>query len=407
MKEGIKWRAPWGRMNPKVKFWIQRGVIQVSRSLVGALFIFSGVIKMNDPIGFSFKLEEYFGEDVLNLPFLQPLALQLAIFLVGVEVLLGVFLLLGTWKRWTLWSLAAMMAFFTFLTFYSAYYEKVTDCGCFGDAIPLTPWESFGKDVVLSILIGMLILGQTHIGEWLPGKWNRIVEGIALVFCVMFTYWVLNHGPLWDFRAYKPGTDLVLARAEAEELGLEGDQWETYYTLIGPGDETIEVSGTAYVDEKWYEKPEYVIQEDAIESKLVKEGYKPKIHDFNISIQTGGVDSVRTQEFIASPNVLWLIAYDLSKANIDQLRRLVAELNEHHRNGVKVIGMTASSQNELDEALKGAVCDFPWAFMDGTTLKTIQRSNPGVTHVKNGIVKHHWHYNDAYFLEEGKAVWPE
>ena len=141
---------------------------QISRVLVGGLFIFSGVIKMNDPVGFAFKLEEYFGEDVLNLPFLQPLALYLAVFLVILEVLLGVFLLLGVYKRFTLWSLAGMMGFFTFLTFYSAYFNKVTDCGCFGDAIPLTPWESFSKDVVLSILIAVLIWGQMHIRTWLP-----------------------------------------------------------------------------------------------------------------------------------------------------------------------------------------------------------------------------------------------
>ena len=119
-------------------------------------------------MGFAFKLEEYFGEDVLNLPFLQPLALYLAVFLVILEVLLGVFLLLGVYKRFTLWSLAGMMGFFTFLTFYSAYFNKVTDCGCFGDAIPLTPWESFSKDVVLSILIAVLIWGQMHIRTWLP-----------------------------------------------------------------------------------------------------------------------------------------------------------------------------------------------------------------------------------------------
>ena len=403
MKEGVKRWASWGRINPKVKVWI-RGVIQVSRSLVGGLFIFSGVIKMNDPIGFSFKLEEYFGEDVLNLPFMQPWALELAIVLVGIEVLLGVFLLLGTWKRWTLWSLAAMMAFFTFLTFYSAYYEKVTDCGCFGDAIPLTPWESFGKDVVLSILIGMLILGQSFIGEWLPKNGNRIVEGIALGFCVTFTYWVLNHGPIWDFRAFKPGTDILLARASAKELGLPEDRHVTIFTFVNPDGEEYTLSEEEYV-KNWELNPtEWITQ---TESKKVFDGYKPKIHDFTISVEIDSVSEDRTLEFVSSPEVLWLIAYDLSKANIDELRRLVSELNVHHRNGVKVIGMTASSQLELDLALNGICSDFPWSFMDGTTLKTIQRSNPGVTLVKNGIVQRHWHYNDSYFLEEGKAVWPE
>ena len=129
---------------------------QLARLLVGALFVFSGVIKLNDPVGFGYKLEEYFSESVLNLPFLEPFALFLAVFLVVLEVLLGVALLLGVFRKWTLLLLALMMGFFTFLTFYSAYFNKVTDCGCFGDAIPLTPRESFTKGVVLSVLIALL-----------------------------------------------------------------------------------------------------------------------------------------------------------------------------------------------------------------------------------------------------------
>ena len=114
---------------------------------------------MNDPVGFSFKLEEYFSESVLNIPFLEPLALPLAILLVIVEVLLGADLLMGIKRRWTMVLLSGMIGFFTFLTFWSAYFNQVTDCGCFGDAIPLTPWESFYKDV-LSALIVLLWWGE-------------------------------------------------------------------------------------------------------------------------------------------------------------------------------------------------------------------------------------------------------
>lgn len=126
-------------------------LIHLSRILVGALFIFSGLIKLNDPVGFSFKLEEYFGATVMDLPFLAPYALMIAVIVVVFEVLLGVFLLIGYMPKFTVWSLLGMIVFFTFLTFYSAYYNKVTDCGCFGDAIKLTPWESFTKDIILLV----------------------------------------------------------------------------------------------------------------------------------------------------------------------------------------------------------------------------------------------------------------
>ena len=127
-------------------------LVQLCRILVGVTFIISGMIKLNDPMGFSFKLEDYFAPGVLNLPFLVPYALAFAIFVCIFEVVLGVTLLVGYKKKLTLWLLLAMLVFFGFLTFYSAYFNKVTDCGCFGDAIKFTPWQSFTKDLVLLAL---------------------------------------------------------------------------------------------------------------------------------------------------------------------------------------------------------------------------------------------------------------
>ncbi|MBO6632513.1 MAG: DoxX family membrane protein, partial [Psychroserpens sp.] len=129
-----------------------KALVNISRILVGALFIFSGFIKLNDPLGFSYKLQEYFSYDVLNIPSLIPYALGLAVFVVVFEVVLGVFLLIGYKPKFTVWSLLAMIIFFTFLTFYAAYFDKVKDCGCFGDFLKLTPWQSFWKDVILLVL---------------------------------------------------------------------------------------------------------------------------------------------------------------------------------------------------------------------------------------------------------------
>lgn len=122
-----------------------RLLVGISRIIVGILFIISGWIKLNDPMGFSFKLEEYFEVGVLNLPFLVPYALAIAIAVVIFEVLLGIMLLVGYKPKFTVWSLLLMIVFFTFLTFYSAYFNKVTDCGCFGDAMKLTPWNPLPK----------------------------------------------------------------------------------------------------------------------------------------------------------------------------------------------------------------------------------------------------------------------
>ncbi|NDG53028.1 MAG: DoxX family protein, partial [Flavobacteriia bacterium] len=137
----------------------------ISRVLVGSLFIVSGLIKANDSIGFSYKLEEYFASDVLNIPFLEPWALQLAILICVVEIVLGVAVLVGSKINLVSWFLLLMIIFFTFLTFYSAYFDKVTDCGCFGDALKFTPWQSFTKDVILFFFIAIIFLRKGHIRE--------------------------------------------------------------------------------------------------------------------------------------------------------------------------------------------------------------------------------------------------
>ncbi len=185
-----------------------RYLLAITRWIVGILFIISGLIKLNDPLGFSFKLEEYFSQGVLDLPFLMPYALSLALFVVIFEVMLGIMLLVGFRLKFTLWSLLAMIVFFTFLTFYSAYFNKVTDCGCFGDAIKLTPWESFTKDVILLALILFLFLKQASLKPLLGMRTRQWVFFITLLGCIVFANHVLNHLPVIDFRPYKVGANI-------------------------------------------------------------------------------------------------------------------------------------------------------------------------------------------------------
>src|SRR5690606_14945011 len=126
-------------------------MLWIARIFVGVLFIFSGLIKLNDPLGFSYKLEEYF--EVFHIVALNPLAIYISIFLCALEVILGVFLFAGISMKKVSWGLLILVLFFTFLTFYSAAFDVVKSCGCFGDAIPLTPWESFTKDLILLAFI--------------------------------------------------------------------------------------------------------------------------------------------------------------------------------------------------------------------------------------------------------------
>ncbi len=367
-------------------------ITQLSRIVVGALFIFSGLIKLNDPVGFSFKLDEYFGPDVLNLTFLQPIALELAVFIVILEVLLGVALLIGFWKNITSWLLLLMIIFFTFLTFYSAYFNKVTDCGCFGDAIPLTPWESFGKDVVLTILILIVFFNRHYIKPIAGRSFQIAVMGFALIGCMGLGIFVLNHLPVMDFRAYAPGKSIPEGMKSAEELGLEPPKYLTIYYLQDTvsGDE-VKVNSEDYVADKWWEKKQYKMLSDKTETKKVSDGYEPPVHDFVIYQE----DMDRTDEILNMDAVFLVIAYRMNKTSPEGYPAINELANDAEKAGVPVIGLSASLAEEVEVKRHEFQTPYPFATVDETTLKTIVRSNPGLVLLKKGTVVRKWHFKDV------------
>src|SRR5690606_35920555 len=190
----------------------QRIVDPISRIIVGGLFIFSGLIKLNDPIGTAIKLQEYFevfSEDFGSFfSIFIPVALELGMVLIVLEVVLGVAVLINYRMRITTVVLLALMVFFTFLTFYSAYFNKVTDCGCFGDAIKLTPWESFWKDVFLMVFVLHLFWQRKRFDPLLrtrPG--HAVIVGTTLLSFFLGIY-AVRHLPFIDFRAYRIGNHI-------------------------------------------------------------------------------------------------------------------------------------------------------------------------------------------------------
>jgi len=365
---------------------------QFSRLFVGVLFIFSGLIKLNDPMGFGFKLEEYFSEAVLNLTFLEPFALEFAIFVVIFEVLLGVALLIGYKSKFTVWLLFLMNVFFAFLTFYSAYYDKVTDCGCFGDAIPLTPWGSFAKNVIILFFILILMKGMKYLKPLFSSKGSTIVLGISVVLCAWFGYHVLNHLPVKDFRAYAIGKSIPEGMMMAEELGLEPPQYQTIYTLKDTTTgETMEVNDKIYISEGWWEKKQWKIVSDLTKTEKISEGYEPPIHDFSIVNDNGDY----TEYILSAPNVLLVISYDLSLANVDGFKTMSKLGWDADKAGVTIMGLSSADSQTAEEFRHSVQAPFEFAVTDKTTLKTIVRSNPGLIYLENGVVKGKWHFNDV------------
>ncbi|SHJ22350.1 BT_3928 family protein [Pseudozobellia thermophila] len=355
-------------------------LVGLSRILVGVLFIVSGFIKLNDPVGFSFKLEEYFSQGVLNLPIFEPHALAISIFVVVFEVLLGVMLLVGFRARVTVWSLLLMIIGFTFLTFYSAYFNKVTDCGCFGDAIKLTPWESFTKDVILLVLIIVLFVGQKHIKPLFYGNGNRIIVVATILLCGFYCNHVLNHLPVIDFRPYKIGANII------EGMSVPDDAPKPIYDYAWKfninGEEKIIVTQGDYpqVDGEFVD----------VETTEVQKGYEPPIHDF--TIEQNGEDFTPT--LMEEPKLLMVVAYDLRKTSKEAYGELKTVTDQAIEKGYKVIGMSASNSEQTGELVADHQLNFDFYFTDETTLKTIVRSNPGALVVKKGTIEQKVHYND-------------
>ena len=364
---------------------ILKKLIGFVRVFVGVLFIISGFVKLNDPVGFSFKLQEYFAPDVLNFEFLSPFALGLAIILVIVELVLGVALIIGYYKRLTMWLLLLMIIFFTFLTFYSAYFNKVTDCGCFGDALPLTPWQSFTKDVILLIMIVFLFINIKHIKPFFSNFSRSIIIFATFIACLSFGYYVLMHLPAIDFRAYKEGVNISEGMTIPE--GAPEAVFDYNWKFNINGEEKIITTQGEYPSSEG----EFI----GVETEVVEEGYVPPIHDF--TIEKDGENF--TEKFLNTPNLIVIIAYDLNKTEWNGWPVIKELTNDALKKGYSVIGLTASGDASVNDLKEKQNINFDFYFTDATTLKTIVRSNPGIVKLHNGTIIQKRHWNDADEIE--------
>ena len=346
----------------------------ILRIVVAIIFIISGFVKAIDTVGFSFKLEEYFSSSVFNIPFLEQWSLQLAIFVVAFELILGLTLLLKIKLKETLALLILLCVFFAFLTFYSAYYNKVTDCGCFGDAIKFTPWQSFYKDIIL--LVGLLLLWWFYKKDWGESSTvNSLQKIVFTVFSLGFA-WVIFHGikhePLIDFRDYKIGTNLKL---EKQKIADNPAEYKSFYTLKNKttGEEKL-VDQDDFVnkEEYWKEGTPWQIMEGKETSKLIKEGYKSEITKLNIEDAAG---NNYTNQLIQSPNAIVIFSYD--PKNVDT--QIIAQLETRLKPISNTFVLGVSTNPNLYKTI-------PSGIMDGTAIKTIARSNPFVLVLKNGVI---------------------
>ena len=368
---------------------MKKFLISFSRYFVGILFIFSGLIKANDPLGFGYKLQEYF--EVFHIPFLHDYATAIAILICTLEIVLGAMLLLGFFARKVAFGLVVLILFFTFLTFYSAFFEVVTSCGCFGDAIPLTPWQSFSKDLILLFFILIIFLNRKSITPVIiPESAQRVIIGIVLIFSLGFSLYTYNYLPILDFLPYKKGNNLPALMVIPP--GADPDIYEITYTLKNKSTgETKTMSDKEYLKTEIWKDTNWEIFGDS-ESKLIKKGYDVKIKDLTIS-DSQGTDY--TKEIIENPYYnLVIVAYDLDKTNETAIGDLNAiAMNAAENYNIRTVLLTSASALGAEQFSKKNKLIMEIFYADAVPLKSMVRANPGLILLKNGTVVNKWHFH--------------
>ncbi len=354
----------------------------IARLLVAATFIFSGFVKLVDPLGSSYKFQDYFAADVLNLEFLSPYALPFSIALIVAEIMLGVMLLVGFKSKFTVWSLLLLTLVFLFLTWYSAYYNKVTDCGCFGDAITLTPWETFYKNIILVVLILLLLLTTKHIKPVFSKSLAGRVSFIAFIIFLFTAYYVLQHLPIIDFRAYAIGNSISDGMIIPE--GAKQDVYEdTWIYKVNGVDKTFtteekpwEIEGSTFVDRK---------------TVLLEKGYEPPIHDFTMELD--GVDI--KEELLQKERLVLIVMHDLEKTDTKLLTNIVTLSTKALQEGYDVYAISSSKKEDFLKIKEQFKLEFDVLFCDDIALKTMIRANPGIVTLNKGTITGKWNARDA------------
>lgn len=354
-------------------------ILNLLRIIVGVLFIFSGLIKANDPLGLSYKMEEFF--EVLHLTFLSPYSLAYSILMNSFEIIAGVALLVGYRMRIFSVLLLLLIIFFTFLTGYALFSGTIRECGCFGDCIKLTATETFWKDVALLVMILVIFIFQKQIE---PLKGAGIVVLLATIFSLGIQRYTLQHLPVFDCLPYKVGNNIP----EKMKLppGATPDVFEMVFIYEKDGQKKeFTADNYPWSDSTW----KFVDRKD----KLIKKGNaEPAIKDF-ILTDLDGVN--QTQAILSETKPVYLfLVQNVQKAGSGWDEKIKALQNKWKNQEVVIYGVTASTKEEIAAFKQQHGLEFPFVQMDGVAIKTAGRSNPCLMLLDKGTIKGKWHYND-------------
>ena len=365
----------------------------VARVFVGLVFLFSSFVKGVDPMGTAFKINDYltawqFGG--LSLEWLQPAAPFLSMLLITLEFLVGMLLLAGSFRRGTAWLLALMMIFFTITTLYDAITNKVSDCGCFGDAIKLTNWQTFWKNIILDIPTLWIFLTRCLRLKRRTER-DTLVAIFAIMMMVIFGLFNINNEPCIDFRSWKVGNQMI----EMDE-NAQVKSYVTYRnTETGETEEFLSEELVKRMEEPgWEQKWEWESSRVEDPNEIKADGFSMLDMDMND----------HAKEFIGSPDYLMIVTiHHLDKVKDQGVEAMKNVLVWADANGVQTVLLSSALPEDVQAFLYVNKLDnLDFYFADATAIETMLRSNPGFMLLKGGKVLGKWHYRHADDVEDVK-----
>lgn len=363
---------------------------QLSRILFGLVFIFSGFVKGIDPWGSAYKFTDYF--NVMGLESLVWAAFSLGVLLSFAEFAIGVAFLFNWKMRIFSWLGLLFMAFFTPLTLWIALKNPVSDCGCFGDALVISNWATFYKNLVFITLAIIVVINRNWFAERVKSWAPLMLSLLAFVVYFGVVYYSYNHLPVFDFRPYKVGVNIPEAMSHPEDAPQEIYENIFYYKNKNTG-EVKQFSENNY---PWKDTVNWAYE--TMDSKLVQEGYTPPIHDFIIETPDG--ENIIDFYLYDENYVFMLIAYDLHKSSTKEQSKINALANWAMSQGNSFICLTSTLPDESAEFAVENNAPYEFFNCDEITLKTMIRSNPGLILLREGTILAKWHYNDIPTVEE-------
>jgi len=353
----------------------------ISRILFGVVFIFSGYVKAIDPLGSTYKFQDYFL--AFGTEWLFPVALPLSVLMSSLEFVIGVTVLLGIKMRYSAWGGMLFMLFFTPLTLYIALANPVSDCGCFGDALVISNWATFYKNIFILAASIFIFVHKDKIKPFWSEKQDWFLVGFITFFIVMLSVYCLRNLPIIDFRPWRIGNNIQEKMKPVQE---EIAEFSFIYRNTVTGEQKkfsldnlpSSAEGWEYVD-----RTENILQEfipAAIEDFVIQDEYGYDYHE----------------AYLGNPDYQFLlIAYDLRRTHGKSFNKRINEFAaEAEANNISFIALTGSSLEEIDLFRHEMQAAYPFYQSDAIKLKTIVRSNPGLVLMKDWVVIHKWHHRN-------------